>query len=283
MARTLENQFQISGSVDYIDTLTPGAALEVTSSIQSDLNALRSMIKDTSGETSWFDTQSTLDGGRVPGTNLLELHTLVDNMISGTKEHSDLIVSGGGAEITGTLDLSGSFLAFGPSASFLMAGAINISGSTVTADAQGGDLTLSGSGGQIVFGDSFSGPSLYSIQMPFAVNAAEWTKFATTFTATSSLIGALTSITGASNNISTQVTKSYYITTGVQLPDGNQDVGFAINSMLFATDDVNVYLNGVLLRSGSSFDVYEGDTATSLKFTFKLRIKDLITVQEFGQ
>ena len=283
MARTLENKFQISGSIDYIDSLVPGSSLEVTSSLQSDLNAIRSMLKDVGGEANWFDTQSTLDGGRVPGANLLELHTLVNNMISGTKEHSDLIVSGGGAEITGTLDLSGSFLAVGPAVSILMAGAVNISGSTVTADAQGGNLTLSGSGGQIVFGDSFYTPSLYSIQLPLAVNVTEWSNFATTFTATSSLLSAITSITGATSNIANQVTKSYYITTGTQVPDGNQDVGFAINSMLFATDDVNVFLNGVLLRSGSSFDVYEGDNSTSLKFTFKLRVKDLITVQEFGQ
>jgi len=75
--------------------------------------------------------------------------------------------------------------------------------------------------------------------------------------------------------------KNYYAVTASHPANQNLEVGFTINSSAFDTDDVNVHLNGALLRSGSNFDTYLGTTSTSLRFTFLLYNRDLVTVQTF--
>jgi len=98
------------------------------------------------------------------------------------------------------------------------------------------------------------------------------------------------SITSASNgqiiiatSAVTAPTKQYYtVTSSIHTANIDVELGFAVNQALFKEDTVNIYLNGVLIRSGSAHDVNLGSTATSLQFNFALREDDLLTVQTFG-
>jgi len=55
MARTLMNQLQMSGSLAYADSASPGAEMAAASSIQADLNNIRALVKDIKGATNWYD------------------------------------------------------------------------------------------------------------------------------------------------------------------------------------------------------------------------------------
>jgi len=63
MARTFISPIQITVSEQYDDTLAAGSGLESISGgdLQSDLNAIRSMIKNMSGEAHWYDALSGRD------------------------------------------------------------------------------------------------------------------------------------------------------------------------------------------------------------------------------
>jgi len=72
--------------------------------------------------------------------------------------------------------------------------------------------------------------------------------------------------------------REYYIVDTFYGPDANIELGFIIDSNNFSNGRINVYLNGVLQRSGIDNDVYLGMTATSLRFNSSLEVGDVITV-----
>ena len=72
--------------------------------------------------------------------------------------------------------------------------------------------------------------------------------------------------------------RDYYIVDDEYGPDANIELGFIIDANNFSNGRLNIYLNGVLQRSGVDNDVYLGMTATSLRFNTSLEVGDVITV-----
>lgn len=118
--------------------------------------------------------------------------------------------------------------------------------------------------------------------------SADWTDFSSTF----GEISILEAIVSGSN---TRGHKKAYgeITQNNVSADTNIRGGVNLDAFLLNydgltfVDDVNVYVNGMLMRNGAdatdNHDVYPGDDATQgdLKFEFKLKEKDIITMEIF--
>lgn len=77
MSKTwLRQDAQVLASVTYDDTVSAGSGMESVTSIEDDLNSLRSQIKLATGETNWYDTLS--------GNNLSTVSSDLDTL-EGTK------------------------------------------------------------------------------------------------------------------------------------------------------------------------------------------------------
>lgn len=161
----------------------------------------------------------------------------------------------------------------------------------------GTNLVLSG-GAQLKFSDFFGPQSTYTGgEVPLAVSTVEWSTFFSDFGA-SSILGAFnflsSSLFGVNSGslvrsrASAGVTASIAAGTNVTFP-GALDAPLLSYSGRDFINDVNVYLNGVLLMPGPSStnpnDVYPGTSATSgdLKFPMNLRSGSILSMEVFGK
>jgi len=134
-----------------------------------------------------------------------------------------------------------------------------------------------------ISGSTFTGPVIFnqglSGSLTRLIDGASYLIAGNNISVTSASNGQIVIATSAI----TSPTKQYYaVTSSLHNADNNVELGFVINQVLFKQDTVNIYLNGVLLRSGSAYDVNLGTTTTSLQFNFALREDDLLTIQTFG-
>ena len=76
------------------------------------------------------------------------------------------------------------------------------------------------------------------------------------------------------------ISKSVLVVSGALAAD--LDTGLTVTTAAFDDNDVNVYLNGILQRSGSQGqnDIYR--QGTTLKFNYALISGDFIVVQHFA-
>ena len=159
--------------------------------------------------------------------------------------------------------------------------------STLTAS----NLVLSG-GKWLVFGDGNQIGTPFSNGVSLSTSSAEWNTFASYFGTSTSVLGALNSLSasisgsvkrlrynaGVISNLGANVNVTYPTNLDAQLPSWA--------GKNFVTD-FNIYVNGVLLLpstgTGDLNDVYPGTTAATgdLKFTFKLRSGSIVTVEKF--
>lgn len=71
MARSLMNQLQMSGSLSYSDSATPGAGMVAAQELQTDLNNLRALVKDIKGGSNWYESAPS-------DVQLADLHVHLD-------------------------------------------------------------------------------------------------------------------------------------------------------------------------------------------------------------
>jgi len=171
----------------------------------------------------------------------------------------------------------------------------SVAGLTVRA-ASGSNLVLSG-GSQVVFGDGFGGSSTYpSGLIPLATASLEWSNFYSAFGARS-LLGAMTFLSNSLSGASlTRSRAQAGTTTGGAGIAPNTNVTYPTNldapllnyTGKSFTNNMNIYLNGVLLYPGTdstnSNDVYPGTSPTTgdLKFPMKIRSGSIITMELFS-
>ena len=101
MARTFINQAsQVGNSESYNDTLAPGSALQTNAvTVQDDLNALRSQLKQLSGDQAWFSARSGRSLAQV-STDLGVAETEIDALQAGlsaeeaARAAADLLLQG---------------------------------------------------------------------------------------------------------------------------------------------------------------------------------------------
>lgn len=155
----------------------------------------------------------------------------------------------------------------------------------------GGDMTHDAAG-EHLFTDGNRGASTFGTSMKFSDTAAEWSDFETAF----GEVSLLRSIVLAKKKENR--TKSVARVTGTINADVNVtgaggtpniDAQLADYSSASFMNDVDVYLNGELMRNGAdasaNHDVYPGTSAANgdLKFEFKLKAGDQIHLIVWGE
>jgi hypothetical protein len=173
---------------------------------------------------------------------------------------------------------------------------INIGVSPLTgtiATLNGSNLVLSG-GNRLIFGDNYGGSSTYpGGAIPLSTSSIEWNNYYASFGA-SSILGALNALTQSiSASASSQRIRYNAGVTTTLSPDVNVTFPTNLDGQLgdYSTknfvNDVNIYLNGVLLLPGTSVsnpnDVYPGTSPAGgdLRFTMKLRSGSQIAMEIF--
>lgn len=153
------------------------------------------------------------------------------------------------------------------------------------------DLLLSGN--MVTFADAYNAGSTYTGAMPFATASGEWNSFTTHFSNSTSVLGALNTLsdrisaTASSRVVGTAVVTSL-ITSGTNATTSTNMVG-TLPTLVGKTfsagtgNMVNVYVNGVRQLNGVGNDVVAGDTlsAGDLKFNYNLRIGTVVQVDTF--
>lgn len=144
----------------------------------------------------------------------------------------------------------------------------------------GGDLNIDATS-LLAFGDGFEAASTYGTPLVLSDSSAEWSAFETAFGEVS-LLAAIT----AANASGTQRDKTVAVATANAAADidvggtgggANLDAQLCDYSGVTFLTDVDVYLNGVLLRNGANaaanHDVYPGTSAAlgQLKFEFPIK------------
>ncbi len=165
------------------------------------------------------------------------------------------------------------------------AGQININGAGIVQTTGANDLELRA--GNEMFLDDVNqvGSTWTQTQgVKLSETTAEWDDYETTFGGEVSLLNAIVQAAGAAASVSREkavatvtanVTADTNVTGAGTSP--NLDATLCDYSALDFVNDVDVYLNGVLLRNGAdataNHDVYPGDTAANgdLKFEFALK------------
>ena len=147
-----------------------------------------------------------------------------------------------------------------------------------------GDLTLSGAAGDLNFIDTFAKSSTWSDKnkgIPLSTSASDWS--ALTAAGISSIIGGL-SATLTSNKYIGKLTSALAAGNATSL---NMDFTYVTDPQIHKR--VDVFLNGVLLNSGSASDVTNGTSDytvdksggvadVEVKFSMDLEADDIITV-----
>jgi len=156
---------------------------------------------------------------------------------------------------------------------------INVGVTANTIDS-GGDLNIDATT-LLAFGDGFEAGSTYDTPLVLSDSSAEWDAFETLF----GEVSLLAAITAAGASATTRV-KTVALATANAAPDtdvGGSGGGTNLDAQLcdysaavFLTD-VDVYLNGVLLRNGAdaaaNHDVYPGTSAALGQLRFEFSIK----------
>lgn len=170
------------------------------------------------------------------------------------------------------------------------AGQIDSAGALTVASAAASDLTLN-AGGEIVLVDSNKAGSTYSGNFLLSDTSTEWSNFETTYGEVS-LLNALVQAASKENRQKTVavLTANVNADTDVTGAGGtpNLDAQLGDYSGVTFLSDVDVYLNGVLLRNGAdaaaNHDVYPGTAPATgdLKFEFKVKTGDVVTMVIYG-
>jgi hypothetical protein len=177
------------------------------------------------------------------------------------------------------------------------AGQIDRAGAlTLLSTGAGNDLLVK-SADELQLEDGFQAASGYDTPLVLSDSSAEWDAYETKFGGEVSLLNAIVQAAnkGGHNKKQAVVNKSIDANDNVTGAGGSPNIDtqlFNYDLLDFMTD-VNVYVNGVLMRNGADLDanndVYPGTTKTNgdLKFEFKLHYSpgnpDVITMEIFHQ
>jgi len=167
------------------------------------------------------------------------------------------------------------------------AGTIDSAAGLTLASGGSGDIKLD-SVSDIFFDDGYRSGSTYSVDLKLAASSAEWTNYDTAFGEVSLLNAIVQAATSAATSKLVAVVTAAVIAanTNVTGAGGSPNIDLQLSdysSFTFASE-VDIYLNGVLMRSGAdaaaNHDVYPGDTSANgdLKFEFVVKINDVITM-----
>lgn len=198
------------------------------------------------------------------------------------KAQTVTIVNAGNVDISNgmVVDSSGTDIDIG-----VTAGQIGSVGKLDLVTAAASDLSLL-AGGQVIFSDTYFAGSGYDTPLVLSDSSAEWDAYDTAFGEVSLLNAVVQAYSKAKHD-----KKVAAATTNID-PDVNVTGGASPNldaQLLDYTgktfvDDVDVFLNGVLLRNGAdasaNHDVYPGTAVATgdLKFEFKIKSGDQITM-----
>lgn len=169
------------------------------------------------------------------------------------------------------------------------AGQIDSAGALTLASGGAADVKLD-SVNDILFDDGYRAGSTFSVDLPFASSSTDWDNYETAFGEVS-LLNALVQASTAADTEKTVavVTANVPANTNVTGAGGtpNLDAQLSDYSSYTFVTDVDIYLNGVLMRNGAdsaaNHDVHPGDTPANgdLKFEFNLKgtgTPDVITM-----
>ncbi len=168
------------------------------------------------------------------------------------------------------------------------AGTINSAGKLDLQSATANPLNLV-AGGVLTLTDTYRGASTYTNPLPLSGSTAEWSAFVTKF-GQASLLGALVQAASISMHAKTSASVVGNQNANVNITGvgggANLDAPLGDYSAKDFVADVDIHLNGVLLRnaaSAGSNDVYPGTSQANgdLKFTFKVKNGDQITMEIF--
>jgi hypothetical protein len=150
------------------------------------------------------------------------------------------------------------------------------------------DLTILGAG-ELLFDDGNRSGSTWSTTIKLSDTTAEWDAFESTFGGEVSLLNAIQQAAASGGAISkttavltANVSADTNVTGAVGTPNLDAKLG-DYSAVTFMTD-VDIYLNGQLLRNGADAsannDVYPGTSPADgdLKFEFNLRATDVLTM-----
>jgi hypothetical protein len=167
------------------------------------------------------------------------------------------------------------------------AGQIDAAAKLTVATTGSNDLALK-AGQALWMTDSYrAGSTSLTDGLKLAASSAEWSAFETQY----GEVSLLAAITAASQKDAHQKLSGIVTTTvnaGTNVTGGT-NLSATLQSYATITDfasDVNVFLNGQLLlgAAGATDDVYPGTTPATgdLKFTFKLKTNDVVTMETFA-
>ena len=246
--------------------------------------------------------------GATPATQTTDIFVRIDDNSSWAFQDSggtadilrvDALAAGDEVEINGDLDVNNTNTAdFAQGVSVdtadtainlgVTAGQIDAAASlTVSATGGSSNLTLS-SGLETIFVDGNKSGSTFTGDLKLAETTAEWDAYEVAF----GEVSLLNAITQAKNDAGG--TRVDYVVTTLRNADDNFNPAThatTINGSIpdltgldFTTTDVTVYVNGQLMIGGADAaannDFYPGTTLTAgdLKFEFKIKVNDTITV-----
>jgi hypothetical protein len=172
-----------------------------------------------------------------------------------------------------------------------VAGTISSAGLLALLSGGAADLRLNAAGEFDLIDGNKSG-STYAGQLKLSDTSQEWSDYETVF----GEVSLLRAIYLAS--IEAGHTKAYAVVTAAAIladvnvtgagGSPNIDAQLLDYSGVTFTDDVDIYLNGTLMRNGANaaanHDVYPGDSPANgdLKFEFVLKVNDVITMVRYG-
>lgn len=206
----------------------------------------------------------------------INIDTLDINNVNNVDMLNGLVVDSGGTAIT-----IGS-----------TAGEISSAGALTLASTAASDLTLNAAQ-EIIFTDGNKGASTFAGSLKLSDTSTEWSNYETKF----GEVSLLNAIVQAANKDAR--TKYVAVVTAATVNEDvnvtgaggtpNIDAQLGDYSAVTFVDDVNIFVNGVLMRNGAdasaNHDVYPGTTPANgdLKFEFKLKQNDVITMEIFAQ
>ena len=184
-----------------------------------------------------------------------------------------------------TVDSGGTGINLGESA-----GQIDSDGALTLASAAANDLTIN-AGSEILLVDVNKTGSTWSGDLKLSETTAEWDAYETAFGEVS-LMNAIVQASTAENrakywaNLTANVSADTNVTGAGGSP--NLDAQLGDYSGVTFVDDVDIYLNGILLRPGADAsannDVYPGTTPANgdLKFEYNIHQNDVLTMVIWG-
>lgn len=167
-----------------------------------------------------------------------------------------------------------------------VAGTISSAGLLTLASGGAANLTLNAAG-EFAFIDTNKSGSTYAGQLKLSDTSTEWSDYETAFGEVSLLRAIyLAKTAGAFDKfvavVTTNVNEDVNVTGAGGTPNLDATLGDYSTKSFVA--DVNIFVNGVLMRNGANaaanHDVYPGTSAANgdLMFEFKLKLNDVITM-----